>query len=121
MSNAMDDRALLEMAARAARIALGDFDAEAAHSGIVCGAFELGEDTMWNPLASDADAFGLMVKLGLLVLTVRGFAVANHDSFPLIGGAVRLDVGDDEYAATRRAIVIAAARIGKQMSVKGTS
>lgn len=48
----------------------------------------------WNPLEHDGDAFQLMIKLGIQIMN-RG-AYKNHDP----------------YAATRRAIVRAAAKIG---------
>ena len=67
----------------------------------------------WNPLTDDGDAFRLIVKLNLLIMP-----------YPIDGAVrvTRLDqpdtiehFGDDHYAATRRAIVRAAAEIGKEM------
>lgn len=64
----------------------------------------------WNPLVDDGDALRLAVKLHLDVcfganyVTVRGSAqmpTVNNDN--------------DPYAATRRAIVRAAAAIGESM------
>ncbi len=66
----------------------------------------------WNPLADDGDAFRLAVKLGLTVQRAfdnqRVHAGLTHSlaSEPL---------GDDLAAATRRAIVRAAAALGKEM------
>jgi len=51
----------------------------------------------WNPISKDADAFRLMVDLNLMNANLRFFGEANR------------------YAATRRAIVLAAAEIGRSM------
>jgi len=58
----------------------------------------------WNPLTDDGDALRLAVRLNLLYGKVfsRGVAKSHED-------------GDDIYAATRSAIVLAAAEIGKEM------
>lgn len=77
--------------------------------------------TGWNPLIDDGDALRLAVELNLSVFTPGGeggdFAVAS------IEDGVLSDDGDtwiqewvkggDKMAATRRAIVCAAAEIGK--------
>lgn len=59
---------------------------------------------LWNPLNDDGDALRLAVKLNLLYGKVfaRGVAESHED-------------GDDIYAVTRRAIVLSAAQIGKDM------
>jgi hypothetical protein len=100
----MTDRELLELAAKAAGIylAFGGPDGDMARR----------TDTWdnWNPLTDDGDALRLAVKLGMDVcfganyVIVRGFV---HS--PLVNNA------NDPYAATRRAIVITAAEIGKAM------
>ena len=60
--------------------------------------------TKWNPLTDDGDALRLAVKLNLVYGKVFARSVAdNHED------------GDDIYAATRRAIVRAAAVIGDGM------
>lgn len=62
--------------------------------------------TLWNPLTNDGDALRLAVKLGLYDLDE--LMVANaHDP--------AVDVQADPYAATRRAIVRAAAHIWRNM------
>lgn len=79
-------------------------------------------DKTWNPLIEDGDALRLAVKLSLSVFTPGGdgdFAVAS------IEDGVLTDDGDtwiqewvkngDKLAATRRAIVRAAAEIGRAM------
>ena len=97
----MTDRELLELAAKAAGVpleAIGDGKATVWVGGLNR-AF-----TQWNPLTDDGDALRLAVKLNLLYGKVfaRGVAESHED-------------GDDIYAVTRRAIVLAAAQIGKDM------
>lgn len=65
----------------------------------------------WNPLADDGDALRLAVKLEILVLTARGFAVANSTDSGEGGTVVRIALEGDHCAATRRAIVRAAAAL----------
>lgn len=57
--------------------------------------------TEWNPLTDDGDALRLAVKLKILDLHEIGIAPVNVWD------------GEDPYAATRRAIVRAAAEIGR--------
>lgn len=74
----------------------------------------------WNPLTDDGDALRLAVKLGIgakyernappEMKLSRECAVAITDS-----GKWYSEAGPDQYAATRRAIVRAAAEIGRQM------
>ena len=100
----MNDRELLELAAKAAGYKYSDlcFSGE---SGLVL----LGDpmQTYWDPIADDGDALRLAVNLGLVVNP--GCA---HDE--------KNDL-DDPYAATRRAIVRAAAEIGRQMQEGGAA
>jgi len=72
----------------------------------------------WNPLESDGDALRLAVKLELLVCCESYSAMAPKDGDRgqddwCSGGDV---YDDDPIAATRRAIVICAAQIGKAIS-----
>ena len=108
----MTDRELLEAAAKAAGIAIdksyGDktgFD--------VCGNVVLDwhNGVTWSPLTDDGDAFKLAVKLKIDIAFENWsdgdwVYVYGHEA-----GAERL--GNDPYAATRRAIVRAAAKIGR--------
>jgi hypothetical protein len=104
----MTDRELLEAAAKAAGVAVS-FD-------------RARRDWGWNPLDADGDALRLAVKLGLDVnidapresepyTDVVGFMC--NDSAQLVD--VNEPHDGDPYAATRRAIVRAAAEIGRQM------
>jgi hypothetical protein len=64
----------------------------------------------WNPLTDDGDALRLAVKLRLvLFLEIPRIGIGPR----MDGPEVYLDEGEDEYAATRRAIVRAAAEIGR--------
>jgi hypothetical protein len=64
----------------------------------------------WNPLTDDGDALRLAVKLE--------FVIDSHGMWIRVGepysdALAHEQKGDDPYAATRRAIVRAAAEIGK--------
>jgi len=100
----MTDREMLELAAKAAgllEMAVGDKDIQR---------YLL----RWNPLTDDGDALRLAVKLKLAFATWGSGACAVVF---LHGGRGRIvePHKDDPYAATRRAIVRAAAEIGRCM------
>lgn len=130
MSNAMDDRALLEMAARANGMnVLSDpwprdvgenewfYNAHNHGGGMFNRCDGRHTQVRWNPLADDGDALRLSVKCELNIL--RGYYGVSVEHPPADNGEGGVDIcepyGKDECAATRRAIVIAAAEIGKQM------
>jgi hypothetical protein len=110
----VSDRELLELAAKAAGYEwtgyFGDDEVECQYFDI-----GLGEEVVpWNPLTDDGDALRLAVKLGLTtaqLITNREVEVNDYDETVLIS---EFD-GPDPYAATRRAIVRAAAEIGRNM------
>ncbi len=107
----MTDRELLELAAKAA----GFTDAEwAAEQASIC-TVQAGKgfQPFWNPLRDDGDALRLAVKLEMLVDAMDGRVIVGTNS-PEVVIDFKID-GDDPYAATRRAIVRAAAEIGKGM------
>ena len=110
-----NDRELLELAAKAAGYKLGKVDAYVDDRGKIRPAYwNETEKIYWNPLTDDGDALRLAVKLGL---DVRAGLYTNTivvDSFE-IEDAIEIGYDDDPYAATRRAIVIAAAEIGRAM------
>ena len=102
----MTNRELLELAAKAAGIThegLDDPDDET--SGLW-----VSWATSWNPLTDDGDALRLAVKLRLAVDVGQE---ATHVYSSDKGIVEPLDT--DPYAATRRAIVRAAAEIGRNM------
>jgi len=122
----MTDREYLELAAKAAGLTI---HANNQASRDACGAGDVGlwisrESTCWNPLTDDGDALRLAVKLGLSVLpTPEDVEVlADQHAQELHGETVSPWACEswtlkqqDPYAATRRAIVRAAAEIGKGM------
>ena len=71
----------------------------------------LSEWLPWNPITDDGDALRLAVKLGF-VINNRHVAVLVDDSH---GTRTWQEHDGDEFAATRRAIVRAAAEIGRSM------
>jgi len=115
----MTDRELLELAAKAAGIELkwhhSHKDAYARRNGEYW--------AVWNPLRDDGDALRLAVKLGIDV----SFPLYRKPDPPTVHAGRYWDTyvscwypfeerkGEDPYAATRRAIVRAAAEIGRSM------
>jgi hypothetical protein len=99
----MNDKELLELAAKAAGIEIKHWIGSEPHS------------PNWNPLADDGDAFRLAVNLGL------GIHIDNVDRFVVVEDEqifydeTKFGGSSDPYAATRRAIVRVAAEIGKGM------
>lgn len=102
----MDDRKLLELAAKAV------------------GAYWFGhyrcwylKEGPWNPLEDDGDALRLAVRLKLRVGQGSAFAVCYAGFHPKCNDTTESYSahGGDEMAATRRAIVRAAAAIGEKM------
>jgi hypothetical protein len=110
----MTDRELLELAAKAAGI---DYYTRAQSGGM------LTDNGEWNPLTDDGDALRLAVKLGIDV----SFPLYRKPDPPTVHAGRYWDTyvscwypfeerkGEDPYAATRRAIVRAAAEIGRGM------
>ena len=104
----MTDKELLELAAKAAGIEIqwpsfGDASCRRTDTWDI-----------WNPLTDDGDALRLAVKLGLgisIPLSNKRTDVVTF-SGPITSV---IEAHGDPYAATRRAIVRAAAEIGKEM------
>ena len=106
----MTDRELLEAAARAAGMTLGAW-----HEGRLAFMYRDASPGpgYWNPLTSDGDALRLMVRLriGVNAWGAGACAVAVPPGSP---ESIREPhYGDDPERATRRAIVRAAAEIGR--------
>lgn len=101
----MTDRELLELAAKAAGVAL--------LGPAVNGFFisdKYGDPVYWNPLTDDGDALRLAVKLGMTITAADIGATVDCED------VTRADVDvNDPFAATRRAIVRAAAEVGRNM------
>lgn len=106
-----NDRELLEMAARAANVALWPDDPWRESIGV--GLLLADGQELWNPLRDDGAALRLAVKLKIDIMRPA-------DDSPIIcawdGGDFHEEklVGDP-YSATRRAIVRAAAEIVRAM------
>lgn len=114
----MTDSELLELAAKAAGIVVIDVRTTGGRDEVCTGLhIDDGSDiagrTEWNPLTEDGDALRLAVRLRLqprqgvdLVSVLRPDGGWNDENYR--------DHRNDPYAATRRAIVRAAAAIGEQ-------
>ena len=112
MNDNMNDRELLELAAKA-------YLDKSWHGNE---AYMRGFMSTWNPLADDGDALRLAVKLGMVIdarYTQQEAFRYNRVTFwstPSRGEHISFeDVEMEPLAATRRAIVRAAAEIGRQM------
>jgi hypothetical protein len=116
----MTDRELLEAAAKACGIdgAYGVASDDYYYDGNVEGILTIlpdGQSYVWNPLTDDGDALRLAVNLQKLGVELR-LGRTNFLVGVGIGPYWCEEVTDpDPYAATRRAIVRAAAEIGKEM------
>jgi hypothetical protein len=111
----MNDRELLELAAKASGISWfgGGINGLATGKN---GACLVG---WWNPLTDDGDALRLAVKLELdLLIYADGAEVLSKTTSPILEDAYK-DHGMDACAATRRAIVRAAAAIADAMNNEG--
>lgn len=105
----MNDLQLLELAAKAAAVPFTGYifrtgsDAEGSYSK---GGLVTKGGVIWNPLTDDGDALRLAVKLKIDVVFISGDTLVLSTCFG----------GPDKMLNTRRAIVHAAAEIGRAMS-----
>jgi hypothetical protein len=120
VEDGMTDKELLELAAKAAGLSKDFKYSECARAMIT--RLPSGITAMrWNPLTDDGDALRLAVKLRFIVDNAVGKfgdrpdAAAGTDEHHKNPVFVSQYHEDDPYAATRRAIVRAAAEIGKAM------
>lgn len=105
------DKELLELAAKAA----GKYGLRYVNNEPIQGGYRTGlwcdlEEQCWNPLTDNGQALELAVKLELEIWIGNGGVYVGGMTMD-----VDEDYGADAYAATRRAIVRAAAEIGKGM------
>lgn len=104
----MTDRELLELAAKAASYRIHGWINDKFYVINGPNPSENYDPFSWNPLTDDGDALRLAVKLR--IEPVFGTDFTQIDS----GNSHPLELwGEDQYAATRRAIVRAAAEIGR--------
>lgn len=102
----MNDRELLELAAKASGVSGFLVDA-----GLNIGSNAFPK--VWNPLTDDGDALRLAVKLNFTVCKREHEVEIFNDNNGEFLCSISISEGDEPYAATRRAIVRAAAEIGK--------
>ena len=103
----MNDKELLELAAKAAGYTLEDHHDINGEYWPWC----IEEGEYWCPLTDDGDALRLAVKLEMEIdIPGDPVAVRTKQGFKILES-----YKNDPYAATRRAIVRAAAEIGRSM------
>lgn len=112
----MTDREFLELAAKAAGVDLFSWSE-------ISQAYRTKTPMQhWNPLTDDGDALRLAVKCGIKVelhpawVYARAVLPKTHHAANYMEITEGWADGSDPYAATRRAIVRAAAEIGKAMT-----
>lgn len=101
------DRELLELAARAAGIELIQYEIKESAPF-----FDSATLMPWNPLTNDGDALRLAVKLNITI----GPSMCGREAYArtTLDDEFYDEYGNDKVAATRRAIVRAAAEIQLQ-------
>lgn len=112
----MEDRELLRMAAKAGGIEISTW------SNCQAGGFQTQDSAkgkFWNPMTDDGDAMRLSVKLHVSVDMFVGGCEVGYDDMNGGQGYLRQDDGPSgdmsDSEVVRRAIVRAAAEIGKSM------
>lgn len=108
------EREQFEMAAKAAGIKCRPADFELA-GGLVLASHPSGFPTVWNPLIDDGDALRLAVALDLTTRHYSGSTVAQSGIPGTPCAYEEVTNHSDPCAAARRAIVLAAAAIGRAM------
>ncbi|MDX3985937.1 MAG: hypothetical protein QHC88_11860 [Achromobacter sp.] len=108
----MTDRELLELAAKAAGL---EYHWVKVDGGSLMQASEPGSrsEESWNPLTDDGDALRLAVSLGIDMYFWVSGVEAQHSDIPQ--QPIQHYKGD-RAAATRRAVTLVAAEIGKTRS-----
>ena len=110
------DRELLELAAKAASIEIiGFWDSGSWLDEETEWGYQTKDFDRWNPLTDDGDALRLAVRIGIAIdpreYEIHGTCAITDDGTCFIEDPRN----NDKYSATRRAIVRAAAEIGKAM------
>jgi hypothetical protein len=113
----MTDQELLELAAKAAglNVKAQSVNADDLWIGFIVGEKHTREKKFWNPLTDDGDALRLAVLLCLDIFHTDHLVEVWHRDHKR--WTIELNVRNGRDAATRRAIVSAAAKIGKSMEV----
>lgn len=111
----MTDQELLVYAAKAVGLEDATFVGDSSWGWGIAHKYD--QYVLWNPLLSDAGAFRLMVKLALSVYPPQGAdpaAVVEDWKWDI--RITEVDEDGDYLTTTRRAIVRAAAEIGRNMT-----
>lgn len=113
----MNDRELLELAAKAAGYegTVTEYPSGYVEMGL-SNHFSPNGSNVWKPLHDDSDALRPAVKLHIDIkhfMYEHGYMDCLVDR---MGRSFRESLNNDPYAATRRTIVCAAAEIGKAMT-----
>ena len=119
----MKDNELLELAAKAVglHVKAQRVDADDKFTHLVVGQKFTQEKIDWNPLEDDGAALRLAVKLRIMYSYTTNappeLCLPRDCAVATVNGRwfAELTRFDDENAATRRAIVMAAAEVGKSM------
>ncbi|MFU5132682.1 hypothetical protein ACM7ZR_30270 [Pseudomonas aeruginosa] len=113
----MNDRELLELAARAAGYQFSYSYRSLSSPAVPVILAETGRWRQWDPRHDDGDALRLAVKLRFEVQCYPGMASVIYDDGSPDGAYLQQnpEKGQSDEQATRRAIVRAAAEIGKSM------
>ena len=111
----MSDNELLDLAAKAVgmHVKANRVDADDKFTHLVVGKKFKPEKIDWNPLADDGDALWLAVRLNIEFACFDDSQKVNAGVWSAYDCVTPYN--GDKQAATRRAIVIAAAEIGKAM------
>ena len=117
------DRELLELAARAIGLTLHEsYDGTIQNRQILCFShIVMGQpygEVRWNPLGFDEQAFRIAIELGLSIRPLEKCVFVESDPETLLAFSTISEIemyNGDKFAATRRAIVRAAAEIGRGM------
>lgn len=111
----MTDRELLDLAAKAAGMAVVPCTCDHPKWPLKHGAAKGGRRGHWNPLEDDGDALRLAVKLRLDVLFSTDVVGVMASTGAEIEPYGLIPYSGDDAKDTRRAIVSAAAEIGRSM------
>lgn len=114
----MTDKELLTLAAKAVgfNVKAVSVDIDDNFDGLVVGAKNTKQKVWWNPLSNDGDALRLAVDLGIGFMP--DYEVGEANTCYMIGRCgynTNEEFNTDPHAATRRAIVRAAAAIGAEL------
>lgn len=115
----MTDGELLELAAKAMGYTFNWGNTQELSNGKVIDishVFYVNNGVEWNPLTDDGDALRLAVKLRMTVDVNHFFNKVEVRVYSGKSMFMPVEESEDIYAATRRAIVRAAAEIGKEMT-----